>query len=75
MGVEAWWAKESLYFRNKVSYMKKYLVSIFASFLFGIETIPAQYNILHNFNDTNGAQPSGSLIIAEGVLYLSLIHI
>jgi hypothetical protein len=35
----------------------------------GVGTVKAQYSVLHNFNDTNGANPFGSLIISGKMLY------
>ncbi|HTB30619.1 MAG TPA: choice-of-anchor tandem repeat GloVer-containing protein [Bacteroidia bacterium] len=50
--------------------MKKYHLVIYALYCLGIGKAGAQYNVLHNFNDTNGANPRfGSLTSSGGVLY------
>jgi len=49
--------------------MKK-ICFLFCSLLFlGIVTVRAQYTVLHNFNDTSGADPRGSLTLVNNVLY------
>ncbi|HTB06646.1 MAG TPA: choice-of-anchor tandem repeat GloVer-containing protein [Bacteroidia bacterium] len=49
--------------------MKKFSILILVVFCFGITTLRAQYNVLLNFNGTNGQWPNGSLTLSGNVLY------
>ncbi|HXP50499.1 MAG TPA: T9SS type A sorting domain-containing protein [Bacteroidia bacterium] len=49
--------------------MRKPYLLIFALLCLGLNTTQAQYKVLHSFNDTNGANPTGSLTLAGNKLY------
>ncbi|HXP49189.1 MAG TPA: T9SS type A sorting domain-containing protein [Bacteroidia bacterium] len=49
--------------------MKKSYLLIFGFFCFEIATSNAQFTVLHNFNDTNGGHPYGSLILSGRTLF------
>src|ERR1700744_4687880 len=42
---------------------------LYIVFIMGMNTAKAQYTVLHNFNDTLGGFPTGSLTLAGNKLY------
>src|SRR6185312_9080918 len=49
--------------------MRKIYTLITFIFLFGIEVVNAQYNVILNFDSLNGQQPLGALVLSANRVY------